>query len=522
MLDITENSPEAQPRESYLALLHARAMLSARDDFAAYVRLMAPSIVPDFKWGRHIDIICRELQRCMDEGGQRIMIFLPPRSSKSLISSRLFPSWYMGRQPAHEILTISHNEQLSSDFGRSVRDLVAHPVFEEVFEGVRLRKDAKAAGKWKTNKGGSYFAAGVNSQIAGRGAHVAIIDDAMSEADAFSDAGRAYIKNWYPSGLRTRLMPGGSIVIINTRYHDDDLCGWLLRNQKAEDNPDTTPWKVIKIPAWVDEESSELLGLPVGSSYFPEWKTDELLRQDEAEIRSNNGAKYWQSLYMQNPTPDEGGIIKMGYLSPWTDPEPPNCEFILQTMDTAFSTKSTADESVLQTWGIFHRATTDSAGVERVVANLILLGNEHGRWEYPELRSLAQAEYDHHRPDLVLIEKKASGQSLIQDLRRAGLPIMEYMPDRDKVARVNASTPFMESGRIWIPSGRNWADDLLNQALRFPGGRHDDMVDAMTMAILYVRDSWRIEHPDDPELDDEPVRRQKTRGSYWVLPGRRI
>ena len=169
-----------EPSGHYLlTLMKQRAIQSAQMDFASYVRLMAPMIVSDFRWGRHIDIICRELQRCVDEGGQRLMIFLPPRSSKSLISSRLFPSWYMGRQPAHEILTISHNEQLSSDFGRSVRDLVANPVFEEVFEGVRLRKDAKAAGKWKTNKGGSYFAAGVHSQIAGRGAHVAIIDDAM-------------------------------------------------------------------------------------------------------------------------------------------------------------------------------------------------------------------------------------------------------------------------------------------------------------------------------------------------------
>ena len=501
-----------------LQLLKARAVQASHDDFASYVRLMAPLIVPDFRWGRHIDIMCRELQRCVDHGGQRLMIFLPPRSSKSLISSRLFPSWYMGRNPVHEILTISHNEQLSSDFGRSVRDLVATAEFGEVFEGVRLRKDAKAAGKWKTNKGGSYFSAGVHSQIAGRGAHVAIIDDAMSEEDAFSDSGRAYIKNWYPSGLRTRLMPGGSIVIINTRYHDDDLCGWLLKNQGSEE-VETIPWKVIKIPAWVDEDCSEMLGLPVGSSYFPEWRSDELLRQDEAEIKSNNGSKYWQALYMQNPTPDEGGIIKMGYLKPWDESDPPACEFVLQTMDTAFSVKASADESVMQTWGIFHTKQEDSAGTEHAVANLILLGNEHGRWEYPELRRLAQEEYDHHRPDLVLIEKKASGQSLIQDLRRAGLPIMEYMPDRDKVSRVNASTPFMESGRVWIPR-KEWGDDLINQALRFPAGRHDDMVDAMTMAILYVRDSWRITHPDDPE-DEEP-KKNRGRGGYWVLPARRV
>jgi hypothetical protein len=160
-MEVVQDQQGVETAAALLALMKARAAQAAHNDFASYVKMMAPLIVPDFKWGRHIDIICRELQRCVDQGGQRIMVFLPPRSSKSLISSRLFPSWYMGRNPAHEILTISHNEQLSSDFGRSVRDLVATAEFEEVFDGVRLRKDAKAAGKWKTNKGGSYFSAGV-------------------------------------------------------------------------------------------------------------------------------------------------------------------------------------------------------------------------------------------------------------------------------------------------------------------------------------------------------------------------
>jgi predicted phage terminase large subunit-like protein len=289
-------------------------------------------------------------------------------------------------------------------------------------------------------------------------------------------------------------MPNGSVIIINTRYHEDDLCGWLLNNQTE----DTIPWDVVSIPAWLDEESSQLLDLPEGTSYFPEWKPDNLLRLDEAEIRANNGAKYWQALYMQNPTPDEGSTIKSHWFQNWELEDPPECEIVIQTYDTAFSTRSTADYSVIQTWGIFDWLTTDLAGREYLAPNMILLGNVRERLEYPELRRTAQDLYDDYKPDICIIEKKASGQSLIQDMRRAGLPVLDYLPDRDKVSRVHAITPLLESGRIWLPRGRDWSEDLFAEAIQFPYGRHDDQVDAMAMAIHYLKESWHLSHPDDP------------------------
>jgi predicted phage terminase large subunit-like protein len=442
------------------------------------------------------------------------MVFLPPRSSKSVICSKLFPAWYIGRNPKHEILTVSHSDQLSSDFGRSVRDVVNTEEFQKIFTGVALRSDVRAAGKWKTNQNGTYYAAGVRSQIAGRGAHIAILDDVMSEEDSISSAGRKYIKEWYPAGLRTRIMPDGAIVIINTRYHYDDLCGWLLKQQENMSEYDTIPWEVIKIPAWVDEPSSELLGLPVGSSYFPEWKSDKVLRTDENEIKASNGSRYWNALYMQDPTPEEGGLIKKRWIKHWDYEEPPTCDFIIQTYDTAFSTRTTADFSVIQTWGIFCMYNQDRGGEEDFVSHLILLGNVKGRYEYPELRKLAQKLYNENRPDVVMIEKKASGQSLIQDMRRAGLPVMEYTPDRDKVSRVHAASPMIESGRVWIPTQKKWADDLMEELIRFPNAAHDDQVDAMTMAIHYLRESWHLSHPDDPEWEDQTVSQKKT---YWTL-----
>ena len=483
-----------------------------KEDFLTYVRKFAPTLVSDFHMGRHIELLCDRLQKVADGEIKRLMVFLPPRSSKSLVTSKLFPAWYIGRNPNHEIMSVSHSDQLASDFGRSVRDLVNTEDFQRVFKGVQLRSDVKAAGKWKTNHNGSYYAAGVRSQIAGRGAHLALLDDVMSEEDSFSEAGRRYIKEWWPSGLRTRLMPNGAIIIINTRYHFDDLCGWLL---KQENELTENKWEVISIPAWLDETAANLLGLPEGTSYFPEWKTDEILRIDEQEIRSSNGSRYWDALYMQNPSPEEGGIIKKKWFNWWEYEDPPSCDMLIQTYDTAFSTSKTADYSVIQTWGIFYQMERNEYGVESAVPCLILLGNVKDRFEYPELRRVAQHLFQKHRPDVCIVEKKASGQSLIQDMRRAGLPVLEYLPDRDKVSRVYASTPIMEAGRLFIPRGKEWAGDLYDEALAFPNGAHDDQVDAMTMAIQYMKDSWNITHPDDPNWEDDYNPRRQKRVGYW-------
>ena len=538
--DTTTTPTTTQGLKELREKLFQQVLTTAKTDFLTFVKLMSPFLVVDFKMGRHIELLAEKLQRVKEGKLKRLMVFLPPRSSKSLICSKLFPAWYMGNNPSHELLTVSHSDQLAADFGRAVRDIVNYDLYREMFPGTTLRSDVRAAGKWQTNQNGVYIAAGVRSQIAGRGCHVALLDDVMSEEDAFSEAGRRYVKEWYPAGLRTRLMPNGSIVIINTRFHEDDLCGWLLEmekqhlkenvllhktDDKAVRQPEWDNWEVVKIPAWLDDASAKLLDLPVGSSYFPEWKPDALLKKDEIEIRSQNGAKYWQSLFMQDPTPEEGGIIKKHWFEDWGYLEdPPDCNFVIQTYDTAFSSKTTADYSVIQTWGIFKKNMVDSKGIERMVSCLILLSNKRERLEYPELRKTAQEMYDKYKPDAVIIEKKASGQSLIQDLRRAGLPILEYNPDKDKVTRVNACTPILASGRVFLPLSKPFAQDLVIEASAFPNGTHDDQVDAMVMAVLYLKESWRVEHPLDAYLIDptgDEADRKKTlldkrkQISYW-------
>ena len=506
-MDTIETIETLKPFIDLNSLLSTKVQQQSKTDFITFVRQMAPSIVSDFKMGRHIEVISEKLQQLETGEIKRLMVFLPPRSSKSVICSKLFPAWYIGRNPEHEVLTVSHSDQLSSDFGRSVRDIVNDERFTNIFKGVSLRSDVRAAGKWKTNLGGMYYAAGVRSQIAGRGAHIAILDDVMSEEDSYSEAGRRYVKEWYPAGLRTRIMPNGSILIINTMYHYDDLCGWLLKQQ---DEHSIAPWAVVRIPAWLDEESAELLDLPVGTSYFPEWKPDEILQVDEAEIKASNGARYWNALYMQDPTPDEGGIIKKKWIQWWDQDEPPPCDFIIQTYDTAFSTRTTADFSVIQTWGIFSYMDTDEKGIESWKNNLILLGNIKGRFEYPELRRISQQLYDEYKPDVCMIEKKASGQSLLQDLRMAGVPVLEYMPDRDKEARAHASSALLEDGRIYYPSDKKWAKNLIDICASFPATDNDDIVDTCTQAWLRLRKGWFVTHSNDLEGDEYEEKRRIT------------
>ena len=193
-MNTIENIETLKPYIDLNSLLAIRVQQQSKADFITFVRQMAPSLVSDFKMGRHIEVISEKLQQLESGKIKRLMVFLPPRSSKSVICSKLFPAWYIGRNPEHEILTVSHSDQLSSDFGRSVRDVVNDEKFQDIFKGVNLRTDVRAAGKWKTNQGGTYYAAGVRSQIAGRGAHIAILDDVMSEEDSYSEAGRRYVK----------------------------------------------------------------------------------------------------------------------------------------------------------------------------------------------------------------------------------------------------------------------------------------------------------------------------------------
>lgn len=516
-------------RDAFMRGLIALAKKRARKDFYTYVKLMAPLILPEgYKDGRHIEIMAKELQRIeknMTLGKPtRTMIFLPPGSMKSKILN-LFVTWCYGRNPKRNILHLGYATQFAEDnFGRPIRDIMRTPEYLEVFPKAVIRSDSRASGRMDLIEGGKYYATGVCAQIAGRRAHLSICDDVISEQTAYSDAERTKVNKWYGPGLRTRLLPNASEIIVNTRYHMDDISGALLK----WDEKSKIRWKVIKFPAFVDEASHKLLGIPIGESYWPElWPKEVLLEKKNDPSMSE--AK-WNSLYMQDPTPEEGNILKEEFFMKWKEDAPEVLETIM-SVDTAFSTKMGADYSAYSVWGVFLKKDKDFSGKTITTANMILLQCERGRWDFPSLCERIQEAYEYYDPNVILIENKASGQSLIQEFHRRRLPVEIYQPDKDKVSRVHACVPFFKSGRIWVPVDKEtgetpkWAQELIVESLQFPFGTHDDLVDTMSQVILWARDSYSVSNPNYPkgyteeELDEDDVNNSKNRNklvsSYW-------
>jgi predicted phage terminase large subunit-like protein len=335
--------------------------------------------------------------------------------------------------------------------------------YKEVFTDVTLKQDSKAAGRWDTNKGGEYFAVGVGGAMTGRGADVLIIDDPHSEQDAMSELALDNAWEWYISGPRTRLQPGGAIVIVMTRWGTKDLTARLLKAQKSR-NADQ--WEVIEFPAI----------LPSGKPLWPGfWKLEEL-----EGVKASLSVQKWNAMYQQQPTNDEGAILKREWWRVWPHDDPPVVNYIIQSMDTAYSKKETADFSVITTWGVFY--LNEDSG-----ASIILLDVKRGRWDFPELKRIAKEQYDFWQPDNVLIEAKATGTPLQQELRRMSIPVTMYSPGgrrtgTDKVARANAVAPIFEAGMVWAPD-TEWAELLVEECAAFPNGDNDDMVDSTTMAM---------------------------------------
>lgn len=480
-------------QQSAFAELYARAAQVASEDFLSFCKYMKPN----FTEGKHHKLIAEHLEAVEAKEIKRLMIFMPPRSGKSLMTSELFPAWYIGRNPHKQILSISHSIDLAENFGREVKQMVNSPEFSMAFPGCELSETARAAVRWHTKQGGRYHAAGSTANIAGKGASLGIIDDPIGEQDAWSKAERDRVIRWYPGGFRSRLMPEGQIVLTMTRWHEDDLAGWLIKSSKDD-------WTILKIPALLDNESAKMIGYAPGTTYWPPhpsppaqaeligWST-EYLEQTRDELPPYQ----WQALYMQEPSVEGGNIIKRDDWQSWTEDDHPPCDYVFQTIDTAFSEKAKADYSAITTWGVFDRGDSENK-------HIILLGAEKGRWPYPDLKRKVIETLEYHEPDLILIEKKASGQSLLQDLRISGLPVLDWTPDKDKISRAHASTPMFANKRVWAPTRKGFAEDVINECAAFPRGNHDDYVDCVTMAVNYVRQGFFVTNFDeDAEFKEE-------------------
>lgn len=337
-------------------------------------------------------------------------------------------------------------------------------------------------------------------------------DDLISEQNADSKAENEKIYNWWPRGFESRILPSGKIILINTRWTTFDPAGWLL--ERAKSDPTLDQWKVITIPAILTAEAASLLGYPEGTSFWPEYyTTDSMLKKMKGMPKA-----HWLATYQQSPIELDGNIIKTECFQSWEEGKA-EVTHVIASLDTAFSTSNQADFSVIQIWGIFPKTRVDSEGKAHQVGCAVLLSQKRGRWEYPELVGYCEETLEIYNPDIWIIEKKASGQSLIQDLRRRGFFVVDYTPDRDKVSRAYAITPFIEDNRVYIPD-RVWAQDFIDECRGFDGkpNKKDDQVDAMCQAILWLRDSHYLNYEGQPtleELEDERQDRVAGKKFYW-------
>ena len=453
-----------------------RSFEKINTDFMSFVK----HVWPEFVEGEHHKIIAEKFNLISQGKLKRLIINMPPRHTKSEFSSFLLPAWMIGKRPKLKIIQSTHTTELAVRFGRKAKNLMDSSEYKQVFE-TRLREDSQAAGKWETEQGGEYYAAGVGSAITGRGADLLIIDDPHSEQDAMNiDAlERAY--EWYTSGPRQRLQPGGAIVLVMTRWNTKDLTGSLL---KAQGETKADKWELIEFPAI----------LPSGKPVWPQfWKLEEL-----EGVKSSISLQKWNAQWMQNPTSEEGAIIKREWWREWKEDYIPPLEHVIQSYDTAFMKKETADYSAITTWGVFH-LNQDSG------PQLILLDAVKDRFEFPELRRVAYEQYKYWNPETVLIEAKASGLPLTYELRKMGIPVINYTPSKgnDKHTRVNSVAPLFESGQIWAPVDKEFAQEVIEECAAFPYGDHDDLVDSMTQAVMRFRQGGFVDHPDD--FMDEPA-----------------
>ena len=458
-----------------------------QDNYMSFVK----HVWPQFIEGRHHKIYAEKLQAVADGKIKRLIINMPPRHTKSEFASYLFPTWLMGRRPDLKIIQATHTAELAVGFGRKVKNLIDSEEFRDVFPNVSLASDAKASGRWSTNGGGEYYAVGVGGALAGRGADLAIIDDPVSEQDALSVTALDNIYEWYTSGPRQRLQPGGSIIIVMTRWSIRDLTAKVLAKQ-SEKGADQ--WDIVEFPAI----------MPSGDSLWPEfWSLDEL-----EGVKASIPVGKWNAQYMQNPTAEEGAIIKREWWNLWEEEDPPSCSYIIQSYDTAFSKSDRADYSAITTWGIFHYDETQED-------HIVLLDALRGRWEFPELKQQASDLYEMYEPDMVLVEQKASGMPLTQELRRMGIPVTPFTPSRgaDKFTRMHACAPVFESGMVWCPE-TNFADEVMEECAAFPNGEHDDLADSMTQAILRFRQGGFITTPSDYDDEDELALYRRKREYY--------
>ena len=481
-------SPEEQTMVLEQVREYDNALLreEGQTDFMKFVTTMWPGFIH----GRHHALMARKFEEIAEGKTKRLIINMPPRHTKSEFASFMLPAWFLGRFPGKKIIQCSNTAELAVGFGRKVRNLVDSEVYAKIFPNVALRSDSKAAGRWSTNANGEYFAIGVGGTVTGKGADLLIIDDPHSEQEAaLASADPSVfdkVYEWYTSGPRQRLQPGGSIVVVMTRWSKRDLTGKILQAMTDRDGDE---WEIIELPAI----------LPSEKPLWPEfWSYDEL-----SKLRIELPLSKWSAQYQQNPTSEEGALVKREWWMEWEKETPPMCQFVIQSWDTAFTKNERSDYSACTTWGVFFKDENEND------PHIILLDALKERMEFPELKARALEYYQEWQPDAFIIEAKASGAPLIFELRRMGIPVQEFTPTRgnDKISRLNSVTDLFASGKVWAPRKR-WAEEVIEEMAAFPNSDHDDLVDSSTQALIRFRKGGFVNLPTDEPDEPREFRRK--------------
>jgi predicted phage terminase large subunit-like protein len=467
-----------------------------KDNFLDFIA----HVYPGYMVGAHHRKLAQIFEDIAAGKKKRVIVNIAPRHGKSELISYLAPAWFLGKYPHKKVIMASHTADLAVNFGRRVRNLVGSDAYKDIFPQVELQADSKSASRWGTNFNGEYFAIGVGGALAGRGADLFIIDDPHSEQDAKLGRSDVFLPawEWFQSGPLQRLMPGGAIIVVMTRWSKLDLTGQIVNQMVKNDEVDN--WEVVEFPAIIEDKHGNMK--PLWSEF---WSLEELLSKKAAlDVR------YWNSQYLQNPVSEEGALIKREWWKIWEAEDPPQCEFTIMSLDAAQEANTRADFNALTIWGVFFNEETNNY-------NIILLNSIKQRLEFPELKELCIQEYKEWEPDAFLVEKKSNGAALYQEFRRMGIPVGEFTPGKgqDKISRVNAVSDLFRSGIVWAPD-RRWAHEVIEECNDFPSGANDDLVDSTTLALMRFRQGGFIRLPSD-EPEDIPGFRSSSQKKLYAL-----
>lgn len=434
---------------------------------------------PKYKWYRHCEVLCEVLQRVADGDLKRVLIFMPPRHGKSLLASKLFPAYYLYRHPDRWTGLTSYGAEMSYTFSRPTKE-------HYLGVGGKIRKDASAVKHWESIEGGGCWAAGVGGPITGKGYHLGSIDDPLkNDQEAFSDKIRERQKEWFGSTFYTRAEDDASIVLTMTRWHEDDLAGWLLTEEAETDEPEG--WHVVNFEA-IKEEGTRTF--PSSCTVEADWRQPgEALYPEKFPLKRLNkikgrvGSYFWSALYQQRPTSADGDVFKLDWFHYYTQ-LPDKFQFLAISVDAAFKEGKTTDFVVIQLWGI-------------AWPNIYLIDQIRDRMGFTKTKDairtlISRWKPRYGEPQAKLIEDKANGSAIIEELKREMPGVLAIQPEGGKLARAQAASPYYESGNVWIPetSAMSWVREHTAEFVAFPRGANDDQVDASTQLINWIAQKY--------------------------------